>query len=125
MSLARPPYIDVSRCWLLVIACYAGSVVADVSPSLSFAAVYSDDSHDVFETELSEEAVYREALYHYFLRDYAGAFSVLGQHAKVSTVDVPGGTTSRRIQRLTAGVALAYGMHDMARRLLLVLLDDP
>ena len=110
---------------MLVIACYAGSVVADVSPSLSFAAVYSDDSHDVFETELSEEAVYREALYHYFLRDYAGAFSVLGQHAKVSTVDVPGGTTSRRIQRLTAGVALAYGMHDMARRLLLVLLDDP
>lgn len=100
--------------------------IAQTEPAYSISADSSVEPGHRIKTQHNEEAVYREALYHYFLKDYGAAFDVLGRHAtnifkNASTIEA----SSQRIQRLTAGVALAYGMHDMARSRLLLLVADP
>jgi hypothetical protein len=143
MVFIKQGYVNWATGWLLAIAYSTHGAVADehmlsesvdkgtveIAQSETAYSILADSSVEpshAIKTQNNEEAVYREALYHYFLKDYGAAFGVLGRHAtnifeNSSTTD----TSSQRIQRLTAGVALAYGMHDMAHRRLLVLLDDP
>ena len=93
---------------------------------MSGAAGASSNDVGVDEDSITEQAVYREALYHYFLQDYASAFSVLGRETdgsdrKSTSVTPP----SIRIERLNAVLALAYGMHDLADGLLDSMAEDP
>jgi len=110
---------------VLVFFCMSGAVGA------------SSNGAGIDEGRIGEQAVYREALYHYFLHDYARAFSVLGRDtAGVSPVgrlagdrrdreSMPVTPSSRRIERLKAVLALAYGMHDLAGGLLGRMAEDP
>jgi hypothetical protein len=107
-----------SRFGVLVFLCMSGAAGA------------SSNGAAIEEGSIGEQAVYREALYHYFLRDHARAFSVLGRDTDgVSPAgrlasDGPNKESmsvkpsSRRIESLKAVLAIAYGMHDLAGGLL-------